>query len=208
MKFEVINIKGEGTGRKVDLDKNIFGVEPNDHVVYLAIKQYLANQRQGTHAVKARAQVTGSTKKIKRQKGTGTARAGSIKSPIFRGGGTAFGPVPRDYSFKLNKKVKRLAGKSLLSSRANEKALKVLEDFDLDAPKTREFASILANLSLNDKKSLFIFDEKKDNVYLSSRNIKNTKVLTVADVNAYELANADEVVLTESSVEKLQNRLN
>lgn len=208
MKFEVINIKGEGTGRKVDLDKNVFGVEPNDHVVYLAIKQYLANQRQGTHAVKARAQVTGSTKKIKRQKGTGTARAGSIKSPIFRGGGTAFGPVPRDYSFKLNKKVKRLAGKSLLSSRANEKALKVLEDFDLDAPKTREFASILANLSLNDKKSLFIFDEKKDNIYLSSRNIKNTKVLTVADVNAYELANADEVVLTESSVEKLQNRLN
>ena len=208
MKLEVLNIKGESTGREVSLDKKVFGIEPNDHVVYLAVKQYLANQRQGTHKVKNRSEIAGSTRKVKKQKGTGTARAGSIKSPIFRGGGTIFGPEPRDYSFKLNKKVKRLAGKSVLSSKAKDKLIKVLEDIQLDAPKTKQFTEILSNLSLSDKKSLFILGDNNDNVYLSSRNIKNTRVLTADAVSTYDLINSDEVILFEGSIEKLQNRLN
>ena len=208
MKLEVLDINGKATGREVTLDKGVFGLEPNEHAVYLAVKQYLANQRQGTHKVKNRSEVSGSTKKLKKQKGTGTARAGSIKSPVFRGGGTIFGPEPRDYSFKLNKKVKRLAGKSVLSAKAKDKAIKVLEDMNFDAPKTKQFTELLGNLSLADKKTVFVLGDKNDNVYLSSRNIKNTKVLTADDVNTYDLIHADEVILCESSVEKLQNRLN
>lgn len=208
MKLEVLDINGKPTGREVSLDKNTFGIEPNEHVVYLAVKQYLANQRQGTHKVKNRSEVSGSTRKLKKQKGTGTARAGSIKSPIFRGGGTIFGPEPRDYGFKLNKKVKRLAGKSVLSAKAKDMAIKVLEDVSFDAPKTKQFTDLLGNLELVDKKSVFVLGEKNDNVYLSSRNIKNTRVFTADDVSTYDLINADQVVLCESSVEKLTNRLN
>lgn len=207
MKLEILNIKGEFTGREVSLDEHVFGIEPNEHVVYLAVKQYLANQRQGTHKTKGRAEVSGSTRKIKKQKGTGTARSGSIKSPVLRGGGTIFGPEPRDYSFKLNKKVKRLASKSVLSSKAKGKAIKVVEDFQLDMPKTRDFIEILSNLSISGKKSIFVMNEKNDNVYRSSRNIKSTRVTTADDVHMYELMHADEVILCESSVEKLQNRL-
>ncbi len=208
MKLEVLDINGKSTGREVTLDKSVFGIEPNEHVVYLAVKQFLANKRQGTHKVKARAEIAGSTRKIKKQKGTGTARAGSIKSPIFRGGGTIFGPEPRDYSFKLNKKVKRLAGKSVLSAKAKEKSIKVLEDVSFDAPKTKQFIDLLNNLSLADKKSIFVVGDNNENVYLSSRNIKNTRVITASDVSTYDLLHADQVVLCESSVEKLQNRLN
>jgi large subunit ribosomal protein L4 len=208
MKLEVLNIKGQPTGREVTLDANVFGVEPNEHVVYLAVKQYLANQRQGTHKTKTRSEISGSTRKIKKQKGTGTARAGSIKSPVFRGGGTMFGPEPRDYSFKLNKKVKRLAGKSVLSSKAKDKLIKVLEDVSMDAPKTKAFIEILSNLSLSTKKSIFVVGDKNDNLYLSSRNIPNTRVITASEVNTYDLLHADEIVLCESSIEKIQTRLN
>jgi large subunit ribosomal protein L4 len=208
MKLDVLNTKGEKTGRSVDLDDNVFGIEPNEHVVYLAVKQFLANQRQGTHKTKGRSEVAGSTRKIKKQKGTGGARAGSIKSPTIRGGGTMFGPQPRDYSFKLNKKVKNLAGKSVLSAKAKDKSVKVLENFTMEGAKTKDFQQILANLSLSEKKSLFVLPEKNDNVYLSSRNIKNTRVVLVDDVNTYDLVHADELILCEGSVEKLQNRLN
>ncbi len=208
MKLEILNIKGEKTGREITLDKQTFGVEPNEHVVYLAVKQFLANKRQGTHKTKNKNEIVGSTRKLKRQKGTGTARAGSIKSGLFRGGGTFFGPESRDYGFKLNKKVKRLAGKSVLSAKVKAKSLRVLEDFNLDAPKTKEFVGILNNLSLMDKKTIFVLPEQNDNVFLSSRNIKNTLVSTAEEVNTYDLMNADEVILCESSVVKIQNRLN
>ena len=208
MKLSVFNIKGEETGREVSLDEKVFGIVPNEHAVYLEVKQYLANQRQGTHKVKTRNEVSGSTKKIKKQKGTGTARAGSIKSPVFRGGGTVFGPSPRDYSFKLNKKVKKLAKKSALSSMAAEKQIKVLEDFNFEAPKTKDFTSMLSSLSVNDKKSLVILASYNDNVYLSSRNIKNTKVSTADELSTYDLVNADQLILVESSVDLIQKRLN
>lgn len=208
MKLSVFNIKGEETGREVSLDEKVFGIEPNEHAVYLEVKQYLANQRQGTHKVKTRNEVSGSTKKIKKQKGTGTARAGSIKSPVFRGGGTVFGPSPRDYGFKLNKKVKKLAKKSALSSMAAEKQIKVLEDFNFEAPKTKDFTSMLSSLSVNDKKSLVILASYNDNVYLSSRNIKNTKVSTADELSTYDLVNADQLILVESSVDLIQKRLN
>ncbi|MAE87008.1 MAG: 50S ribosomal protein L4 [Flammeovirgaceae bacterium] len=208
MKLSVFNIKGEETGREVSLDKKVFGIEPNEHAVYLEVKQYLANQRQGTHKVKNRNEVSGSTKKIKKQKGTGTARAGSIKSPVFRGGGTMFGPTPRDYSFKLNKKVKKLAKKSALSAKAAEKQIKVLEDFNFESPKTKDFTGILASLAVNDKKSLVILGAYNENVYLSSRNIKNTKVATAEELSTYDLVNADQLILVESSVDLIQKRLN
>ncbi|WP_421875735.1 50S ribosomal protein L4 [Marinoscillum sp.] len=208
MKLSVFNIKGEETGREVSLDKKVFGIEPNEHAVYLEVKQYLANQRQGTHKVKTRNEITGSTKKIKKQKGTGTARAGSIKSPVFRGGGTVFGPAPRDYSFKLNKKVKKLAKKSALSAKAKDKLIRVLEDFSFDTPKTKEFTSILASLAVNDKKSLVILGSHNENLYLSSRNIKNTKVATADELSTYDLVNADHLILVESSVDLIQKRLN
>ena len=207
MKLSVFNIKGEDTGREITLDKDVFGIEPNEHAVYLEVKQYLANQRQGTHKVKTRNEVSGSTKKIKKQKGTGTARAGSAKSPVFRGGGTMFGPEPRDYSFKLNKKIKQLAKRSVLSAKAKDKQIKVLEDFNLETPKTKEFASILAGLAVGDKKSILILGEGNKNLYLSSRNLKNTKVATADEMNTYDLVNADQVILLESSIELIKNRL-
>ncbi len=208
MKVAVLNIKGEETGREVNLDKSVFGIEPNEHAVYLDVKNYLANQRQGTAKTKERGEITGSTRKIKKQKGTGTARAGSIKSPIFRGGGTIFGPKPRDYSFKLNKKVRKLASKSVLSSRAKEKAIQVLEDFQLEAPKTKEFISILNSLSASDKKSLMVVGAESKNVFLSSRNLKKANVKTVDEVNTYDLINAEQVIICEGTLGQLKERLN
>jgi large subunit ribosomal protein L4 len=203
MEINVLNISGKDTGRKVELSDEIFGVQPNDHAIYLDVKQYLANQRQGTHKAKERNEISGSTRKLKKQKGTGTARAGSIKSPLFRGGGRVFGPQPRDYSFKLNKKLKQLARKSALSYKAQNNAIMVLEDFSLEAPKTQEFVSICKNLNLNDKKSLFIISESNKNIYLSSRNLQRNKVATASSINTYEIMNAGTLVLIESSVDAL-----
>ena len=208
MKLSVINSKGEDTGRKVDLNDSVFKVEPNEHVVYLEVKQFLAHQRQGTAKIKGRSEITGSTKKIKKQKGTGTARAGSIKSPLFRGGGTMFGPEPRDHGFKLNKKVKRLASRSALSAKVAEKQLKVMEDHKMEAPKTKDFQQILSKLSLDVDKALFISGEANENVFLSARNIPNAKVVTADEMTTYELLNADMVILFESAVEVIEKRLN
>ncbi len=208
MKLSVFNIKGEDTGRTIELDDAVFGIEPNEHAVYLEVKQYLANQRQGTHKVKNRNEVSGSTRKLKKQKGTGTARAGSIKSPVFRGGGTMFGPEPRDYSFKLNKKVKQLAKKSVLSSKAKENKVRIIEDFVFETPKTNDFKAILSNLNMTDTKSVFILGDTNQNVFLSSRNLAKTKVYTADELSAYDLVHTDTIFLVESSVEKIQNRLN
>ncbi len=208
MKLAVLNIKGEETGREVSLDKNVFGIEPNEHAVYLDVKQFLAAQRQGTHKVKERNEIVGSTKKIKKQKGTGTARAGSIKSPVFRGGGTIFGPKPRDYDFKLNKKVKRLAAKSVLSTRAKDKKITILEDFSIDAPKTKDFVSILSKIHPDGKKALIVLGAYNKNIYLSSRNFPNAKVAVADELNTYDLMNAEQIILAESSVEVIQKRLN
>ena len=208
MKVAVLNSKGEATGREVTLDKSIFGIEPNEHAVYLDVKSYLASQRQGNAKTKERNEISGSTRKIKKQKGTGTARAGSIKSPIFRGGGTIFGPKQRDYSFKLNKKVKQLASKSVLSSRAKEKAIQVLEDLNFEAPKTKDFISVLNSLSVVDKKSLVLVNGENKNVYLSSRNLKKTNVATVAEVSTYDLINAEQIILCESTLDQLKERFN
>ena len=207
MNIAVHNNTGEDTGRKVKLDKDIFGIEPNDHAIYLDVKQYLANQRQGTNKTKERAEITGSTRKIKKQKGTGTARAGSIKSPIFRGGGRTFGPRVRDYSFKLNKKVKALARKSALSYKAKDKNISILEDFKIETPKTKEFINILSGLSLTDQKTLLVLPQSDRNVYLSSRNIKKTQVITADQINTYEVMNADVLVFVESSLKKVEELL-
>lgn len=204
MEVSVLNIQGKETGRKVTLSENVFGIEPNNHVVYLDVKQYLANQRQGTHKAKERNEVAGSTKKIKKQKGTGTARAGSIKSPVFVGGGRIFGPRPKDYTQKLNKKVKVLARKSALSLKAKENSIFVLENFDFDAPKTKDFVNILSSLGLENKKSLFVLGNSNKNVYLSSRNLQNSKVVTASELNTYMIVNAANVVLLENSVEVIE----
>jgi len=204
MKLAVVNKEGEDTGRKAELIKTIFGIEPNDHAIYLDVKHYMANQRQGTSKTKERGEITGSRRKIKRQKGTGTARAGDIKSPIFRGGGRAFGPRPRDYDMKVNKKVKQLARKSALSYKAKEKNLIVLEDFQLEAPKTREFVEIRKNLNINDKRSLLVFGEQNNNIYLASRNIRDSKIISVTELNTYDIMHASVVVFTESSLKSLQ----
>jgi len=207
MEVAVINHKGEDTGRKVNLSEDIFAIEPNDHAIYLDVKQYLANQRQGTHKSKERNEIAGSTKKIKKQKGTGSARAGSIKSPIFRGGGRVFGPRPRDYSFKLNKKLKQLARKSALTYKVKDECLVVLENVSFDSPKTKNYSGLLAGLSLSDKKTLLVLPEENINVYLSSRNLPKAKVVTVNDVNTYQLLNADQLVLCEGSVSMLETIL-
>ena len=207
MKVAVLDINGKDTGRKVDLSKDVYAIEPNDHAVYLDVKQYLANQRQGTHKAKERADIVGSTRKIKKQKGTGTARAGSIKSGIFRGGGRMFGPRPRNYSFKLNKNVKRLARKSALSIKANEKAITVLEDFNFDTPKTKEFTSLLRALGLENKKSLIVLGASNNNVYLSSRNLKGSEVITNSELSTYKILNANQIVLIESSLEEIELNL-
>jgi len=207
MELAVINQKGQDTGRKVTLSDEIFAIEPNDNAIYLDVKQYLANQRQGTHKSKERNEVAGSTKKIKKQKGTGGARAGSLKAPHFRGGGRVFGPKPRDYSFKLNKKVKQLARKSALAYKVIENSLVVLEDLSFDAPKTKSYIAFLNGLSISDKKTLLVLPEDNKNVFLSSRNLPKAKVVTVNDVNTYQLLNADHLVLCEGSVSKLETIL-
>ncbi|MDB9774790.1 50S ribosomal protein L4 [Vicingaceae bacterium] len=207
MELTVKNIKGNDTKKKVTLSATIFGIEPNDHAIYLDVKQYLANQRQGTHKAKERAEVTGSTRKIKKQKGTGTARAGSIKSPVFKGGGTIFGPRPRNYSFKLNKKLKALARKSALSYKAQGGNIMVVEDFNFDTPKTKEFKALLDNLKVNDKKSLIVLSDLNKNIYLSSRNLKNTKVTTASGLSTYDLINASNIMLCEGSLESIQTIL-
>jgi large subunit ribosomal protein L4 len=207
MELAVINHKGEDTGRKVTLSDEIFAIEPNDNAIYLDVKQYLANQRQGTHKSKERNEVAGSTKKIKKQKGTGGARAGSLKAPNFRGGGRVFGPRPRDYSFKLNKKVKQLARKSALSYKVIENSLVIMEDVSFDAPKTKNYIALLNGLSLTDKKTLLVLPTEDKNVFLSSRNLPKAKVVTVNDVNTYQVLNADQLVLCEGSVSKLETIL-
>ncbi len=205
MKVEVVDINGKKTGRKVELSDAIFAIEPNKHAVYLDVKQYLANQRQGTHKARERADIKGSTRKIKKQKGTGTARAGSIKSPIFRGGGRVFGPRPRSYSFKLNKGLKRLARQSALSIKAKDQQILVIEDFTLDTPKTKDFIKILKALDIQNKKSLFVLDGSDNNVYLSSRNLKNTSIVNVSDINTYNILKANKVIFSEASVNKIES---
>ena len=204
MEIAVYNKEGQDTGRKVLLDDAIFGIEPNDHAIYLDVKQYLANQRQGTHKAKERWEIARSTRKIKRQKGTGGARAGSLKSPVFVGGGRIFGPQPRDYSFKLNKKVKQLARLSALSYKAKNQGIVVLEDFTMTTPKTKEFAEIQKNLQIADKKSLYVFAEPNNHIYLSSRNLPKTKVVTLSGLNTYNIMDASCVVFSESSINVLQ----
>ena len=207
MKVAVLDYKGKDTGRKVELSKDIFEVKPNDHALYLEVKQYLANQRQGTHKSKQRAEITGSTRKIKKQKGTGTARAGSIKSGIFRGGGRIFGPQPRDYNLKLNKKLKKIARKSALTIKAKDKAITVLEDFEFDTVKTKNFISVIKALNLEDKKSLFVFGAANNNVYLSSRNLKGSDVVICSELSTYKILNANQLVLLESSLNEIKTNL-
>lgn len=208
MKVEVIDINGKGTGRKVDLSDSIFGIEPNEHAIYLDVKQYLAHQRQGTHKAKERGEIVGSTRKIKKQKGTGTARAGSIKSPVFRGGGRIFGPRPRSYQHKLNKNVKRLARKSALSLKSKGNEIKVIEDFNFDAPKTKSFVALLGALGLSDSKSLFVVSSVDQNVYLSARNVQSSNVITSSNVNTYKILDANTLVIAESALEGLELTLN
>jgi len=208
MEIAVLNIQGKETGKKVSLDDSIFGIEPSEHTVYLEVKQYLAAQRQGTHKAKERAEIAKSTRKIKKQKGTGTARAGSAKSPVFRGGGRVFGPRPRNYDFKLNKAQKRLAKKSVLSQKLKDNEIKVLEDFSFEAPKTKSFIEVLKALGLDAKKSLFVLGESNNNVYLSSRNLQGTKVVNNSELNVYDLINASEVIFLEGSLTKVQENLN
>ncbi|SHJ75411.1 50S ribosomal protein L4 [Pseudozobellia thermophila] len=208
MKVAVLDIKGKETGRKADLSDAVFAIEPNEHAVYLDVKQYLAHQRQGTHKAKERAEIAGSTRKIKKQKGTGTARAGSIKSPVFRGGGRIFGPRPKDYSQKLNKNVKRLARKSALSIKSRENAIIVVEDFSFETPKTKEFKDILKSLGIENKKSLIVLGDSNNSVYLSSRNLKGSEVVTSSEISTYKIMNANNIVLVESALEGLESNLN
>ena len=207
MKVAVLDLNGKDTGRKADLSNDVFAIEPNNHAVYLDVKQYLANQRQGTHKAKERAEITGSTRKIKKQKGTGTARAGSIKSGVFRGGGRMFGPRPRNYSFKLNKNLKRLARKSAFTIKASEKSITCLEDFTFDTPKTKNFTAVLKALDLESKKSLFVLGGSNNNVYLSSRNLKSSEVLIDSEISTYKILNANQVVLFESALEGIETNL-
>jgi large subunit ribosomal protein L4 len=208
MQVEVLNISGKKTAKKVELTDSIFAVEPNDHCIYLDVKQYLANQRQGTHKAKERAEIARTTKKLKRQKGTGGARAGYMKSPVFVGGGRAFGPRPRDYSFKLNKKVKSLARVSALTYKAKDNAITVLEDFNFEAPKTKNYVDLMKNLNMLDKKTLLVLGDHNSNVYLSSRNIQGAKVVKASDLNTYDILNAENLILSESSVKVIETILN
>jgi large subunit ribosomal protein L4 len=208
MEVKVLDINGKETGRKVQLSDSVFAIEPNNHAVYLDVKQYLANQRQGTHKAKERAEVAGSTRKIKKQKGTGTARAGSAKNPLFKGGGTVFGPRPRSYSFKLNKSLKRLARKSAFSIKAQESNIVVVEDFNFETPNTKNFINVLKALGLENKKSLFVLGESNKNVYLSSRNLKASNVVTNSELSTYAILNANNLVLSEGSLEGIVENLN
>ena len=205
MELSVYNIKGEDTGKKVTLNDSVFGIEANEQAIYLDVKQYMANKRQGTHKSKERSEISGSTRKLKKQKGTGGARSGEGNSPVIIGGGRVFGPKPRDYSFKLNKKVKRLARKSALSLKAQENAIIVVEDFSFEAPKTKEYAEFVKNLQVADKKSLLVLADQNKNVYLSARNLEKAKVVTVSELNTYKLLDAKSLLLTESSVAAINN---
>ncbi len=207
MELTVHKNTGEDSGRTIKLQDDIFNIAPNDHVIYLDCVRYLKNQRRGTHKTKRRAEITGSRKKIKRQKGTGTARSGDIKSPIFRGGGRVFGPAPRSYRVKLNKKVTRLARKSALSYKMKDNKIKVVEDFEMETPKTKSFTQILNNLSLNDNKVLLVLQNRSNNLYLSSRNLKNVKILTAAELNTYDIVNATNVLFFESAFPIIENIL-
>jgi large subunit ribosomal protein L4 len=207
MEVKVVDFNGKDTGRKVELSDSVFAIEPNNHAVYLDVKQYLANQRQGTHKAKERAEVAGSTRKIKKQKGTGTARAGSAKNPLFKGGGTVFGPRPRSYSFKLNKNLKRLARKSAFSIKAKEANIIVLEDFNFETPNTKNFINVLKALELENKKSLFVLGNTNKNVYLSSRNLKVSSVVSSLELSTYAILNANNLVLLESSLEIIEENL-
>lgn len=208
MELSIYNIQGKETGRKIVLDESIFGVEPNDHAIYLAVKQYMANKRQGTHKSKERSEVSGSTRKLGRQKGGGGARPGDINSPVRVGGGRVFGPTPRDYSFKLNKKLKQLARKSALSYKAKDNGLTIVEDFTFDAPKTKNFTTLLNNFNLAGKKSILVLSEPNKNVYLSARNLPSAKVVTVSELNTYKVLDAKSLILTESAVAGLESILN
>lgn len=207
MKIDVLNTEGKSTGRSVDLPDGVFGVEPNDHAIYLAVKQYLANQRQGTHKSKERGEITGSTRKIKKQKGTGTARAGSLKNPLFRGGGRVFGPRPRTYSVKLNKKVKRLARASALSKKMTEGNVKVVEDFTFDTPKTKSFVGVMSGLGVAGSKTMFIMADKDNNVYMSGRNVPKVSIEMADYISTYDVMNANYLVISESAVEKIKSTL-
>ena len=208
MELTIVNISGKKTSKKVALNKDIFAIEPNDHAIYLDCKQHMANQRQGTHKSKERAEIHRTTKKLKRQKGTGGARAGSMKSPIFIGGGRVFGPKPRDYSFKLNKKVKQLARKSALTYKAKEEGILVVEDFNFEAPKTKNYSDLLKNLNLSDKKTILVLAQSNKNVYLSARNLGKTLVTTASELTTYDVLNANNVLLTEGSVKEIEKVLN
>ena len=208
MKVAVLDINGKDTGRKAELSDAVFKIEPNTHAIYMDVKQYRAHQRQGTHKSKERSEIAGSTRKIKKQKGTGTARAGSIKSPVFRGGGRIFGPRPKDYSLKLNKNLKRLARRSALSIKNQEKAIMVVEDFNFEAPKTKEFLKVLKGLGLENKKSLFVLGDTNNNVYLSSRNLEGSEVVTNSELSTYKILNASNIVLMEGSLEGIEANLN
>ncbi len=208
MKVAVLDRNGKETGRSVELSSDVFGLEPNKHAIYLDVKQYLAHQRQGNHKAKERGEISGSTRKLKKQKGTGTARAGSIKSPVFRGGGRIFGPRPHGYDQKLNKNVKLIARRSALSLKAQENALMVIEDLVFDAPKTKEFLSVLESLGIQTKKSLFVLADVNKNVYLSSRNLEHSKVVTSSDLNTYSIINASNVIISEGAIEAIETSLN
>ena len=208
MEVAVLKSSGEKTSKKVSLSDEIFGIEPNDHAIYLDVKSFLANQRQGTHKSKQRNEISGSSKKLKKQKGTGGARAGNIKNPQFKGGGRVFGPVPRDYSFKLNKKVKDLARKSALTYKAKDNSIAILEDFNFDKPKTKQYLALLKALALGDKKTLLILPDSNKNVVLSGRNVQNSKITTADQINTYDLMHADNVIFVESSISKVENLLN
>tara|TARA_B100000579_G_scaffold437417_1_gene466671 strand:+ start:2617 stop:3243 length:627 start_codon:yes stop_codon:yes gene_type:complete len=207
MKLKVLNIEGKETGREISLNDKIFKIEPNSHVVYLAVKQYMANNRQGTHKAKARSEIIGSTRKIKKQKGTGTARAGSIKSPLFRGGGRTFGPLPRNYSLKLNKKVKKLAKKSVFSSKLASKSVLILDDFSFEKPNSKKCVKMLSDLGISSKKSLLISEDKNDNLLISSRNVKKVSVLNSNEINIFELMNASKIVISEAAMKKIESLL-
>lgn len=207
MDIAIIKYSGEKTGRKVNLSSEVFGIEPNDHAIWLDVKSYLANQRQGTHKSKQRNEITGSSKKIKKQKGTGGARAGNIKNPQFKGGGRVFGPAPREYSFKLNKKVKDLARKSALTYKAKDNSIAIIEDFNFEAPKTKQYVNMLKSLGLDSQKTLLVIPESNRNIASSGRNIENTKVITASQINTYDVINADKLILVESSVGKIDTLL-
>ena len=208
MDVAIVKHSGETTGRKINLSAEVFGIEPNDHAIWLDVKSYLANQRQGTHKSKQRNEIAGSSKKIKKQKGTGGARAGNIKNPQFKGGGRVFGPQPRDYSFKLNKKVKDLARKSALTYKAKDNSIAILEDFNFEAPKTKHYTALLKSLSFQDKKTLLVLPESNQNIVKSGRNIQNTKIITVNQINTYDVMNADQLIFVESSMSKIDTLLN